>query len=77
MDDPSIAQLDDAIAELSVGFRVRDLNDGRAFVVELLEQLHDLPRLIRMQIPRGFVRQDQVRTGHHGARDAHQLLLPA
>ncbi len=53
------------------------LHDGRAFVIELLEKLHDLFALAGMQIAGGLVGQDQFRISDHGARHRDQLLLPA
>ena len=40
------------------------------------EQLHDLGRLLAVQVAGGFIREQQARLGHERARDAHQLLLP-
>ena len=53
------------------------LHDGDTLVVQLLEQFHDLLALTGMQIASRLVRQDQLRTGDHGARDANELLLAA
>src|SRR5687768_678860 len=65
--DPPVAQLDDAVAVLRVHLRMRHLDDGRPLVVELLEQFHDLPGLIGVEIARGFVRENETGTGHDGA----------
>src|SRR3954462_2800761 len=75
--DPAVFQLDDSIAELRVLFGVRDLDDRRAFVVQLLEQLHDLAALARVQVAGGFVGQNELGLGDHGPRDADELLLTA
>ena len=47
-----------------VGLRVRHLNDGRAFGIQLFEQLHDFSRLIRVKIPCRLVRQQQFWLGN-------------
>ena len=54
---------------------MRDLDDRRALLVELLEELHDFPPLIGMQVPGGLVRQDHRRVRDDGARHALELLL--
>src|SRR5262245_15330068 len=54
---PPVAQPDDAVAVGSVGFRMCDLDDRHAFRVQLLEQLHDLPALIRVQVAGRLVGQ--------------------
>ena len=56
---------------------VRDLDDGRAFGVELLEQLHDLAALIGVQVAGRLVGQDDRRLRDERARDGDQLLLSA
>src|ERR1051326_1563973 len=75
MDDPTVFQLHDPIAVRSVNFGVRHLNDGGAFFVKTLEQIHDLFALGRMQVARGLVGKNQTRVRDYGARDADQLLL--
>ena len=42
-----------------------DLDDCRAFRIQLLEQLHDLFALRGVQIARRLIRQDYLRTGDH------------
>jgi len=56
---------------------VGDLDDGGAFVVEPLEQVHDLFALGRVEVAGGLVRQDHLGVGDHRPGDAHQLLLTA
>src|SRR5690349_24389854 len=75
--DPAVAQLDDAIAVRRILFRVRDLNDRRAFVIQLLEQLHDLTTLTRVQIAGGLVGENDFWFCNDRTRDADQLLLAA
>ena len=75
--DPAVAQLDDAIAVGRVLIRVCDLNDGCAFAVQLLEQLHDFFALAGMEVPCWFIGQDHFRIGNDRARHADELLLAA
>ena len=75
--DPPVAQLDDAVAVLRVGLRVRHLDDRGSAAVELLEQLHDFTGLIRVEVAGRFVGENQPRAGDDGAGDAHELLLAA
>ena len=77
VDDPAVAQLDDAIAIGGVFLRMRDLHDGRPFGVQLLEQLHDFFGLAGVQVAGRLVGQDQFWLGDDRARDADQLLLAA
>ena len=41
-DNPTIFKSDDPIAVCGIGFGVRNLNDGGPFVIQSLEQIHDL-----------------------------------
>src|SRR5687768_7212994 len=50
VDHPAVGELDDAVAEGGVLFGVGDLNDGRALIVETLEEFHDLAALARMEV---------------------------
>src|ERR1043166_7956633 len=77
VDDPPIPEVDHARPVAGVHFRVRDLHDRRPLLVELLEQLHDLLALARVQVAGGFVGQDDLWIGDHGARDGDELLLSA
>src|SRR5262245_19335210 len=76
-DDPAVLHLDDPVSIAGVRLRVRDLDDGRALAVELREQLHDLLGLARVQVPRGLVREDDLRARHDGPGHRHELLLAA
>src|SRR5438045_3400562 len=55
---PTVAQLDDAIAVAGVFFRVRDLNDGRAFGIQFLKELHDLFALTGVEIAGRLIGQN-------------------
>src|SRR6185503_6326309 len=53
--NPAVLQLDSPVAEFGIFLGVRHLDDRRAAVIELLEQLHDLATLARVQVARGLV----------------------
>src|SRR5687767_7228734 len=59
VNNPAVAQIDDAAAVGGVRLGVCDLNDRRALVIELLEQLHDLAALAGVQVACRFVCQNQ------------------
>src|SRR5579875_2064130 len=75
LSDPAVLDLDYAMAVLGVLFVMRNLNDGGALLVELLEKLHDFLALARMQIAGRLVCQNQFRVGDHSAGDGDKLLL--
>ena len=52
-------------------------DDGGAVAMQLLEQLHDAARHLRIEIAGGLVRQQQPRRARQRARDRHALLLSA
>src|SRR5438128_6129600 len=54
---------------------MRDLNDRCPAGIQLLEHLHDLLALTRMQVAGRLVGQDQFRIGNHRTRYADELLL--
>src|SRR5215469_2963837 len=56
---------------------MRDLNDGRAGIVEPFEKLHDFVALRGVQVAGGLVGENQFRIHDHGASDTYELLLPA
>src|SRR3954469_1734447 len=73
--NPAVDDFDDPVSILGVLLRVRHLNDRGAFLVELLEKLHDLFRLAGMQIARRLVRQNYFRISNERARNRDLLLL--
>src|ERR1041384_809580 len=75
IDDPAVFKSHNPIAVSGVSFGVRHLNDRGAFVIETLEQIHDLFALRRMKIARRLVRENQTRISDYCARDADQLWL--
>src|ERR1051325_2236272 len=77
IDDPAVFQSHNPIAVGSVGFGVRHLNNGCAFIVKAFEQIHNLFALGRMQVARRLVGENQTRVRDYCARDADQLLLSA
>src|SRR5580693_8312852 len=75
--DPTVGELNDAIAVSGPLVVVRHLNDGGAVVVQFLQHVHDHFSLAGMQAAGGLVREDQLGLANHRARDGYQLLLPA
>src|SRR2546425_2240247 len=75
--DPSVLQLDNSVSIRRISFRVGDLNNRRAGVIQPFEELHDLVALCRMEIAGRFVGEDQLWIHDYGAGYAHKLLLAA
>ena len=75
--DPPIAELDDPVTARGVYVGMCHLDDGCAFAVEPLEQLHDRLALGGVWVAGRLVGQDQCRAGDDRAGDGDQLLLPA
>src|ERR1043166_10219393 len=72
---PTILQLHDATPVLRILLRVCHLHDCRAIRIELLEELHDLFSLARVQIPGRLVGKNQGRLVNQRARHRDELLL--
>src|SRR5438067_553251 len=75
--NPAVAQLNDALPVRRVFLRVRHLNDGHAFVIELAKQLHDFFALTGVQVSRGFISEQKLGLGNNRPRNTDELLLPA
>src|ERR1700690_942329 len=75
--DPTVEELDDAIAVSRVGLGVGDLDDGGALVLQSLEEFHDLLALAGVEVAGGLVRQDEFGIRHQGPRYGDELLLAA
>ena len=56
---------------------MRNHHDGRAFGVELLEQVHHFLAVLGVEVTGRLIREDQLRAGDDGASDGHALLLTA
>ena len=54
---------------------VSDLDDGHALLIQFFQKLHDLFPLLRVQIPRGFVRQQKLRLNDQSPGNTHHLLF--
>src|SRR4051794_12021770 len=70
LDYPTVFQIYDAIAVACIHFRMRDLNDRRAFIVETFEHVHNLFALRRMKIAGRLIRENDPRICDDCARDA-------
>src|SRR5262249_27375512 len=77
LDDPAVAEDDDAAGVLRDVCLVRAQHDRLAFVVELLEDAHGLFGGLRVEIAGRLVGQDQLRVVDERARDGDPLLLAA
>src|SRR6185503_21037559 len=77
VDDPAVAQVNHPRAVAGVGLRMRNLDDRGPLLVELLEELHDLLALARVQVAGRLVSEDHLRVRDHRARDGDELLLAA
>src|SRR5438445_10776838 len=58
---PSVPQLKRTASVCRVGFRVSDLHDGCALLIQLPKELHDLFGLTGMQVAGGFVGKQEQR----------------
>src|SRR6185312_6003443 len=56
---------------------VRHHDDGGAIAVDVLQQLQDATRHLRVQVAGGLVGEQQARTAGQRARECHALLLAA
>src|ERR1700757_3775305 len=61
VNDPSIAQLNDAFPIRSIFVRVCDLHDGHAFIIELAKQLHNFLSLAGVQVSRRLIGEQKLR----------------
>src|SRR6266403_298711 len=75
--NPTIFKSHDPVAIGGISFRVRNLNDCGAFIIETLEHIHDLFPLTRVEIASRLVSQDDSRVCYHSASNAYELLLSA
>src|ERR1044072_2945261 len=69
--------MDSAIGMLRKTGVVRHHADGRAAVVQFLEQRHDGLAVARIKVGRRFVREEDRRLARESARDRNTLLLTA
>src|SRR6266702_8074561 len=74
---PTVLEPDNPVTISCIGFRMCDLDDGCAFLIQLLEQLHDFAALIGMEVTSRLIGQKQLGFGNDGPRDSHELLLAA
>src|SRR5690606_16488793 len=75
IDDAAIADLDDALCVLGDLHIVRDDDDGVAFGVQLLQDLHHLLAAVRIERAGRLVGQDDFAAVHQRAGDTYPLLL--
>ncbi len=70
LDHPAAHRVDDGVV-------VRGHHHGGAGSIDAVEQLHDVDRRRRVEVPGGLVGQQDQRPVHERARDRHALLLAA
>ena len=52
-------------------------DDGGAFLVEFLQQVHDFLAILGVEVTCRFIGEYELWTCHHGAGNGHPLLLTA
>ncbi len=77
VDDAAVEHVDLAIRVVGVARIVRDDADRRAFGVQLGEQRHHLLAVLRVQVTRRLVGEQDRRAADERARDGDALLLTA
>ena len=73
----AVEEVDDAVGIAGVALRVGHHDDGGAFLVEVGEQVHHLAAVLRVEVTRRLVGEDELGVGDDGAGDGHPLLLAA
>ncbi len=73
----SVEEMDDAVGHLGVVGVVGHHDDGGAVLVEFGEQSHHLGPVLRVEVTRGLVGEDELGTEDHSAGDGYALLLSA
>src|SRR5271169_1524697 len=75
--DPPVAEGQYPLGELRNVVLVGDEHDRQPALVQVLKDLEDLDRRAAVEVPGWFIRQQDGRTVHEGARNRHALLLAA
>src|SRR2546423_14033701 len=75
--DQAVSNRDDAMRPSRYVVLVRDENDGVAFFVKLLEEVHDVVTRRRVQRSGRFIREENRRMIHQRASDRDALTLAA
>ena len=74
--DVAVEEVDDAVGVARVALRVGDHHDGGALLVELGEQVHHLLAVLGVEVAGGFVGEDELGVGDHGAAMATRCCCP-
>ena len=69
--------MDDSLAVVRDISLMRDNNDGLALVVELIDQRHNFPAGLAVQVTGGLIGQQNGRMTDQGAGNGYPLALPA
>src|SRR6266704_2810925 len=75
--DTAVKDLHGAFRKAREAWIVGDHADCRSLTVQVAEQFHDGFAVFRIEISRGFVRQQDQRLTSEGAGNGYTLLLPA
>ena len=70
-----VEEVDGALGTGGVFLGVCHHDDGGAFGIEFLEELHDLPSILGVEVTCRFIGEYELWTCHHGTGDGHALLL--
>src|SRR5690242_8567595 len=76
-DDAAIEEVHRALRDAAEAGVVRDHADGRAIVVKLAEEVHDRLAVLRVEVARRLVGEEDERIADEGAGDGDALLLAA
>src|SRR5690606_20575619 len=71
----TVEQVHNAMRIVRIVGRVRNHDDGRAFLVELRKKLHYFFTVSRVEVTRGLVGQDHTGLCYNGACNSDTLLL--
>ena len=77
LDDASVVQMDRPVGVRRIARVVGHHADGRAIAVQLTQQLHHEFAVVRVEVARRLVGQQDGWLGHHRTGHCHALLLTA
>lgn len=75
--DFSVKQVYRSVGYLRVVLVVRNHHYCRAVLIQFCQQAHHLGAVLRVEVTRRLIRQNQLGAEHHGAGYCHSLLLTA
>ncbi len=75
--DPAVIEVQPPIGQTPRRFIVRHHHDRPPLRVKIAQQLEHDPLILRVEVARGLVREDDLRIVHQRPRDRHPLLFAA